>query len=222
MYEAVVMLHALAGTVALASFWTAGLARKGSPLHRRAGRIYLQAMRLILLTALPIVGALLMRERLGFALFFAYLVVIVSESVWTSLRALQLKRDPARYFGTPYRAAAVVLLASGAGMLLYGLSAGNLIFAGFAFVGLGRGGAMLVLSRRPPTPRWSLSEHLGAMIGNGVATHIAFLLIGLGRLLPETWAAPVQTFGWLAPLGVALVAGVHLTRKYVRPPALGA
>ena len=29
--------HAVVGTVALVTFWTAALARKGSPLHKRVG-----------------------------------------------------------------------------------------------------------------------------------------------------------------------------------------
>jgi len=222
MYELLVALHALAGTAALVTYWTAGLARKGSPLHRRAGRVYLRAMTVILATAAPITLVLYLRGREAFAIFFAYLLVVVSESVWTSRRALRLKRDAAAYFDGGYRLAAALLLASGAGMLVYGLSAGSALFAGFAFVGLVRGTLMLHKSARAPAPRWALAEHLNAMIGNGVATHVAFLLIGFARLLPPEWAPQVQMLGWFAPLAVSLAAGVRLTRKYLRPARAGA
>jgi len=76
----------------------------------------------------------------------------------------------------------------------------------------------------PPHPRWWMEAHLNAMLGCGVATHIAFLLIGLPRLLPAGWNGPVlQASCWLAPLVVSALARVHLARKYLAPaPARGA
>jgi hypothetical protein len=57
---------------------------------------------------------------------------------------------------------------------------------------------------------------MNAMLGCGVATHIAFLLIGLPRVLPAAWNGPaLQTFGWLAPLAVAAIASRVLARKYL-------
>ena len=55
----IVAAHVATGTVALATYWTAGLAQKGSPLHRRAGHGFLLAMLGILLT-----GALLALDAL--------------------------------------------------------------------------------------------------------------------------------------------------------------
>ena len=46
--------HAGIGALALVSFWTAALARKGSQAHRYAGRVFLLAMLGILITALPL------------------------------------------------------------------------------------------------------------------------------------------------------------------------
>ncbi|MCB1609706.1 MAG: hypothetical protein KDI71_22310, partial [Xanthomonadales bacterium] len=51
-------------------------------------------------------------------------------------------------------------------------------------------------------------------IGNGVATHIAFLGIGLRRLLPEADAGGLQLFAFTAPLLFAVIATVWLNRKY--------
>ena len=53
------------------------------------------------------------------------------------------------------------------------------------------------------------------MIGNGVATHIAFLTIGLPKVLPFLAGSSVLNLAWLAPLVVAVLAGIHLTRKYL-------
>jgi hypothetical protein len=55
------------------------------------------------------------------------------------------------------------------------------------------------------------------MIGNGVATHIAFLQIGLLRLVPELGATVIQHLAWFAPLAVGIAAGRWLDRRYLRP-----
>jgi hypothetical protein len=95
------------------------------------------------------------------------------------------------------------------------------VMLGFSLVGiLGGRGMLLLRGRGPAHPRWWMAEHIGAVLGCGVATHIAFLLIGLPRLLPAGWNGPaLQTFSWLAPLAVAGLAGVWLNRKYLPAPA---
>ena len=54
-YEVIVVLHVAFGAVALATYWTAGLVKKGTPLHRRVGQVYLLAMLAIVLTGIPLV-----------------------------------------------------------------------------------------------------------------------------------------------------------------------
>jgi hypothetical protein len=75
---------------------------------------------------------------------------------------------------------------------------------------------------RPSEPKWWLKEHFGAMVGNGVATHIAFLSIGLPKLLPMFAGPVLQNLAWLGPLSLALVARVLLDRKYMKPRAAAA
>ena len=60
------------------------------------------------------------------------------------------------------------------------------------------------------------------MVGLGAATHIAFLGIGLNRLVEAAgWAMPpqFQLVGWFAPVAVAVVAGIVLDRRY-KPKAV--
>ena len=44
MYRAIVTAHIACGVIALATYWMAGLSKKGSPLHRGAGKAYLLGM----------------------------------------------------------------------------------------------------------------------------------------------------------------------------------
>ena len=229
LYKMMLSLHGLLGALALATFWTAGLARKGSPVHRAAGKIYLVAMVALLVPAVPLAIRILLERSQVAGLFLLYLEVIVITSVWCSWRALRDKRDWAKYTGPAYRTLAWLNVASGAGVLAMGLFwAGNSrwIFVGFSLVGLLGGISMLRFARTPPTePRWWLAEHLGAMIGNGVATHIAFLSLGLPKVLPMLAGPVLQNIAWLGPLTIAVIARVWLGRKFLpkraQAPTLG-
>lgn len=218
MYGLVLIAHVAVGVVALAAYWTAGFASKGSPVHRGAGKLFMAMMLVILATALVFVARMLSRDAFGDAAFFAYLIVISGTALACGWFSLKLKRAHRRYFGGWYRALAVFNIACGAGVLALGISGGNPILMGFSSIGLLRGASMLRLSWRAESPRWWLREHLGAMIGNGVAVHVAFLLVGLNRLLPASWHGNVEMLGWLLPLAVSGVALVWFGRRYRAVP----
>lgn len=210
--------HAGLGVLALATYWIAGLSRKGSPAHRAAGKVYLPAMAGLLLAAVPLAAAVFQRFPVGGA-FLAYLLVISATSVWCSWRAVKDKKDWARYTGPVYRGLMWANLASAIAIAAVGLFVAQqmqLIIVAFSGIGGLAFVQMWRFSRRPPEdPRWSLREHLTAMLGNGIATHIAFLSIGLPKLLPGLAGPTLLNLAWLGPLVVAFVAGAWLTRRYL-------
>lgn len=211
-------LHVGLGTLALATFWTAGLSRKGSPVHRLAGKAYLLAMVGLLAAAVPLTARIASFNPVAGA-FLAYLLVITATAMWLSWRAVRDKRDWARFTGPVYRALMWANLASGlaiAGVGLFLAAQMQAIIVAFSGIGIIGFVNMWRFSRRPPEdPRWPVRQHLGAMLGNGVATHIAFLSIGLPKLLPMLAGPTLQNVAWLGPLVVAFAAGSYLTRKFL-------
>jgi hypothetical protein len=222
-YPLLVAAHAAIGVVALVSFWSAAFLRKGSPLHRRAGQLYLLAMTGIVTTGAPMaLYAWQVRERPVTAAFLAYLVVITATGVWSAWRAIRDKHDVARYTGPVYAALAWLSLLSGVAILALGMKAGAPLLAGFSVVGLFAGFDMLRKRRRraqlAARPRWWLVEHYTAMVGNGIATHIAFLGIGLPRLLPGVDGTALHYLAWFGPLVVAVAAKLMLDRRWKPRP----
>ena len=217
-YSAMVLLHVSLGTLALVTYWTAGLSKKGSPLHKTAGKVYLLAMTGLLAVALPMSLKLMASGRTVIAAFLLYLLVITCTSVWSSWRAIKDK---------VFKTLMWLNLASGIAIAIVGVVFAQkmqLIITAFSAIGLISFVQMRRFSRQPPQdPRWWLREHLGSMLGNGVATHIAFLSIGLPKLLPMPAGPALQNLAWLGPLVVAFGAGVWLTRKYLpkrEPPVV--
>lgn len=214
------MPHALAGTVALVTFWTAGLARKGSPLHKGVGKVYMVAMIAIVLTAIPLTLSMAFAGQWISATFLAYLVILVSHSCRMAWLAIRHKRDFARYTGRGFRTSAGLLTAAGITVVAVGIQFEAWLLIIFGLLGpLGGWDAWTLIRKGPQSPKWWLKEHYGAMIGNGVATHIAFLQIGLMRLIPELGSTVVQHLAWFGPLAVAFAASYWLDRRYLRPMA---
>ena len=212
--------HVAPGVLALLTFWIAALARKGSGPHRLAGKVYLLAMLALLLPAVPLSWRVLQYFNTGFGVFLFYLLLITVTALWQGWFAIRDKRDFARYTGRGYRRLAWANLVAGAGVLVLGLALQQPIFVGFSLPGLLGGRGMLVTAHRGARhPRWWMGEHLSAMLACGVATHIAFLSIGLPRLLPSLAGEGLRIFAWLAPLAIAALLRVWLLRKYLPKPA---
>lgn len=221
-YALFVSLHIGAGVIALATFWLAAALRKGSPAHRLAGKVYLCAMTAIIATGFPLVIQRLVDDQVVTATFLAYLLVITATGVWVSWRAIRDKHDVARFTGPVYVALAILSLASGLGVLALGIRVGAPLLMGFSGVGLLAGLGMLRKRRNRAAlaqrPRWWLSEHYTGMLGNFVATHIAFLSIGLPKLLPMLDGVVLNYASWFGPLLLAGLAKFWLDWRWSPRP----
>ncbi len=223
-YSTFVLLHVAAGTVALVTFWLAAVLRKGSARHRFVGRAFLLAMAVVIVSGAPLALQRLLGGHPVTAAFLGYLLLIVGTTVWLSWRAIRDRAAPQRYLGRVYHALAVANVLAGAGILVLGASVGNALLIGFSLIGIVSG---LDMWRRrrviPSQPRWWVEEHYGAMVGNGAATHVAFLAIGLPRLLPQVSESALFYAAWFLPVVLSVLAKVWLDRRYRGvPPARAA
>lgn len=222
-YKYYVMLHVAVGTLALIGFWTAAALRKGSSRHRLVGRVYLLAMVAVIVSGVPLVIQRASDGHTVTAAFLGYLLLITATGVWTAWRAIRDKADPVAYTGVVFRGFGLANVLAGFGVLALGIKVGSPLLMGFSAIGLFAGQDMLRKRRQIlGKPLWWREEHYTAMLGNGVATHIAFLGIGLPRLLPWIDGTALHYAAWFGPLLVAVIAKVLLDRKYrVQRPVQG-
>lgn len=222
-YALILALHIVAGAVALACFWSAALLRKGSPRHRAVGKAFLAAMLVIVVTSLPMaVEFALYRKQTLSALFLVYLMALTGNALWLSWRAVTDKRDWRALVARPGWALALwPLLLLAVAVLVVGWLAAEPVLSVFSAIGLWVGIRMLRFARRGPAhANWALRQHYQSMLGAGIATHVAFLGIGmrpLWRWLQAHAMVPpvvIELFPWLAPVLVAVVASIWLNRRY--------
>jgi uncharacterized membrane protein len=222
-YQTLVLAHGAAGLVALAAFWVTAALRKGTRLHRRVGGTYLVAMAVVMATTPFLAGVQFARGNAAAGTFLSYLVVITATAMWVAWRAVRDRARPEAFYGRAFRAIAWTNVASGAVALAIGLDGGGPVLVGMSLIGLVTGTRMLRAAGRPVVDRnWWLKRHYGGILGCGIATHIAFLNIGLQRLLPADLGAFAQYVGWFGPVVGALVAWLWLERRYGRGLAASA
>lgn len=219
LYKILLAAHGLCGLVALVTFWMAAFAKKGAPWHLRVGKAYMIAMLGIIATAVPMVVIIGLQGKPGIATFLAYLVVITASGIWMGWRAVKRKRDQGAFRGGAYLWVAVLNLVASVVVFAVGLKMSQVLLMGFSAVGMITGVQMLVRRARPMTAmRWWMKEHYAAMVGCGVATHIAFLAIGFDRIIrmvgidPPGW---YHLIAWFLPLSLSFVVMAWLNRKYM-------
>ena len=238
-YRFVLGFHILAGLIGLAAFWTPAIARKGGPTHVRAGRLFFWATCVVAGSG-AIMASLLLVDPLGTkplaanvssphrtaaiaaeirvtSLFLFYLVLITFVPVYHGVRVLATRRAPdtlRRPFHTAVHAAAILASAT---MVVVGLAFRQPVFFFMSPIGFLIGFGGLQFARRPyPSPMAWWYEHLGSMLGGGVAFHTAFLVLGAGRVLGLRLDSATAVIPWILPTVIGLPATVIWTSYYRR------
>lgn len=218
LYELTRWSHILAGLAALLLFWVPALTRKGGRVHRRAGALYVWAMGIVVLSAVPLSARFLWQGKWLAGVFLAYLAVITFTALWSGRTVLWHKHSPDRFYGPVVKALGVLNLVSALAVLVVGLRTQVWLFVFFAPIGLIAAADAWQKTRAPVTdPHYWWYEHIGGMIGTGIAAHVAFLNFGARWLIPgyslDGW---LGMLAWLVPVVAGVVAAEWTTRHYRR------
>lgn len=238
------LIHIAFGTAVLILVWIPISTRKGGRTHRRSGRLYLWAGRVVVASALvSCVWALVdPAERIGSGdlsrdrdavvadvrFFFSVLGVLGLIALAEMERGVfVIGRTAERSAGR--RLTAVAGLAGGSALALGGwglvtLTTGivwqGLVRIGVAALGLDVARRTLAVSRTTtPTGHQRQVAHLDAMLGSAAAFYTAFAAFGFRRILDNEilGGGLVALLPWIAPTVVA-VALTNWWKRRITPP----
>jgi hypothetical protein len=217
LYKLALTIHVLAGLTGLAAFWTPALARKGGQLHVQMGRIFYHATCAIALTGLAMAAMILAAPTPGrprvLAWFLCYLIVITFAPVHHGVRVLETRGEPHRIrtpFHTALNASAIVMAIA---MIALAFYARQPIFAALSPIGVLVGRGNLRFARLPYESRMAWwYEHMGSMLGGGIAFHTAFFVIGAGRFFGAYLTGFYATIPWVLPA----IIGIPATQIWIR------
>ncbi len=228
--EITLFIHVAVGFVGLFAFWVPVFTRKGQVNHVRFGKIFVWSGYILLAAAAIALSMRLIRMLLagtgpteapvmyGFIVFLGYLTLVTFATIWQGMRVLEHKRDRSG-LKTPFtRGVAWLSIAASVGVIAYGIlmQPGNriLLFA-LSPIGLLVGRGMLqYMNNLDGSPRGWWYEHLGAMLGAGIAFHTAFAVFGASRLFDIGLTGWVAVVPWVLPTIIGLPATFLWTRYY--------
>ena len=232
-------IHVVGGFIGLGLFWIPLLSKKGSPLHRKLGKFWVWLARVVLFTAFA--GVLMYIPELqekgrglfshpnsyAFILFLGYLSVVTYVVTIYAVAVLDHKKD-VKTLATPYMKSLAWLSIVLSGLIVaYALILRPEmmpVLLALSPVGFTTGMGMLsYMGGKESSPRGWLYEHLGSMIGAGIAFHTAFAVFGMTRMFDIGLTGWVAVIPWILPAAIGIPASIiwrrHYQRKFKEIPA---
>ena len=226
------VVHVVFGFIALAAYWVPIFAMKGAVNHVRFGKIFVWSAYIVLAGAgitlatrfamLISTGAKPADQPILFAflVFLSYLTFVTYVTVRQGMAVLRNKRDPAALRTPLNRTLAYAAILASVSLIAYAviLTPPNMILLlALSPIGIGIGTGNLGYMNRPPrSPRAWMYEHLGAMLGAGIAFHTAFAVFGSNQLFDLGLTGWVAIIPWVLPAAIGIPATYIWTRHYRR------
>lgn len=223
-------LHIVIGFIGLTAFWVPIIAQKGGLFHRRLGQVFRYCGFIVVGTACISVTLYLFQllqagrgpadypEDWAFLLFLGYLALATGVMLSHGMAVLKYKKD-LRTMASPYRLGLGYLMIFASLFIiawaLYWRPGNMLLLLVLSPLGIGNGWSILTLMRQKASdPRIWLYEHLGAMIGAGIAFHTAFAVFGANRLFNYPMSGVLSILPWVLPAAIGIPATYLWTRHY--------
>ena len=228
--DGVRLIHVTADFIGLTAFWVPIFTRKGASRHRLFGKVFKYSAYIVLSAAFLSVGYHIVDAlsrgvsprdapgQFGFVVFLGYIAVATAVMLHHGLTVLEHKRKLSemnrpldRGLAWTSIGASALIIAYAAyynppnAVLLYALSPLGLL--------TGRGILVAIKQEEGPQRAW-FYEHMGSMIGTGIAFHTAFAVFGslqLWDLGLEGWVAVIP---WVTPAIIGIPAIFIWIRHY--------
>lgn len=230
--ESIRWTHIIAGFIGLTAFWVPIFARKGGVNHRLFGKVFKYCAYIVLGGAFISValhtgiglaegeGPRKSPGSFAFLMFLGYLAVVTFAGLRHGLQVLANKRDLSAMNLTTNRFMAWLAITASAALIIYSMyfKPPNMIIL-FALspigFGIGRGILKAIKGHHPEKKAW-FYEHMGNMIGTGIAFHTAFAVFGSVRLFDLGLTGFVSVIPWILPALIGIPGTFIWTHYYKR------
>jgi hypothetical protein len=225
-------VHIAFGAVGLVAFWVPVFARKGANLHVKAGKVFVWCAYVVLAAAAAallsrVTGLLLAGQYpsdqpglYSFIVFLSYLTLVTFATVRHGMALLRHKREPGALRTPIHLVIAWSAIGASVGVIAYALfmdSPVQVLLLALSPIGFLTGRGMLrYMSAPDASPREWWYEHMGAMLGAGIAFHTAFAVFGATRLFDIGLTGYIAVIPWVTPAIIGVPAIAIWTRYYRR------
>ncbi len=158
-------------------------------------------------------------ERFGFLLFLFYLGTVTLGLTRHAVQTVRTRRDPDAMRTPGHVVIAVMPMLGSLCVIAWAIafwSSLSIVMLALSPIGfLVAHGVLTYLYQRPTEARAWFYEHMGAMLGAGIAFHTAFLVFGSRIVINLDVFGPFNWLPWVLP-GIVGTIGGHLWEKHYR------
>lgn len=233
LHKVFLVIHILAGMLGMALFFAPMLAKKGSPLHKKSGRWFSVNMHVLALSGMGM-ALLVLADPLGMkghdkqagqtseefvaqvTMFWDFLLLLCLLALFnvrhgSAVLQAGLER---RGLASPFHLSLLAVTQLWAAWTLWQSIAQHFVLGQvFAAVALVTGlGAARYLLKAQVTAAERMQQHIGNMLGCGIAIFTAFFALGGRRLLDLSANAQMAT--WVLPSVIGVVAITWYNRQW--------
>lgn len=238
LFEILVAMHIVTGSVGLVSMWVPVVGRKGSKTHKTWGKVFAWTMLATGSIAIGISLCTLISPygthptfesdplwndpavvRGVFGWMMLYLAIMTIMLAWYGLLCIRNKRAHERNRNPLNLALQFLTFVAAANCMVQGILLGQPVMIGISVVGLLAAvlNTRFIFQRDPPLNEW-LIQHTRGLVGAGISVYTAFLAFGAVNYMPKLAFTPVV---WATPtvLGVSVLlyhqAKITLARRRI-------
>jgi hypothetical protein len=230
LHEGFKYIHIIGGFIGLFLYWIPILSKKGSPLHKKVGIFWVWLARLVLATAF--LGVLMYIPKLlaagetpfshpnsyAFIMFLGYLAVVTYVVTIFAVEVLKHKTDVSGLATSFMKSLAYLSIVLSVLIIFYALfyqPDTMIVLLALSPIGLTTGWGMLkYMKGNQISKRAWLYEHLGSMIGAGIAFHTAFAVFGMSRMFDIGLTGALAVIPWILPSIIGIPASIIWSRHY--------
>jgi hypothetical protein len=235
-YNLLVFVHVSAGFFSLVLFWVPIWSKKGSPLHIRSGRWYLNIMYLVSISAFCL-SILLMIDPIAAkfstvdfssqraievsaevrrsSLFLLAISILVLVNIRHGVLSLKAKRQHSLMRAPSHLLLNTCLLIAGISLIIAASGGSRILFIIFSglCIATSVGNLRYCLKSEVANKEW-LIAHLSSMIGAGIASYTAFFVFGGNRFMVQIFDGQTMMIPWVAPgvIGGSIIS--YLSYRY--------
>ncbi len=215
-------LHIAAGVVSLILFWIPVFVKKRKGLHTKVGRIYVYAMWIVVGSAAVLCGLNIFRDRLIMAAFLGVITVLTAQPLWYAIAILKYKREVPASIIIIRRILSGILLVGSVGITIWSiqlqLKGGSILLLIFGIIGtISSLSVFTPVAKAQASANWLL-DHLGGMIGTGIAAYTAFLAFGARSLMSDLFADQLMVIPWVMPTVIGAIIIRVMKNRYSPKP----
>lgn len=218
MFSFFILIHVIAGFIALIFLWMPLFFRKGGAWHRITGWIFTFSMFIISATSVY-----LSLYRIGFdesqttaqfsfSIFLIFIAILSFSTATYGLRVLRFKKHAGKHRQAIDWFIPILLFTSATAMSIYGFLLGDSLLSWFPMIGIFLSiSHMLYWWRNPKLKKSWVIEHLTGMLSCGISTVTAFVVFGSPRFFGLNESTILL---WFAPTIVLVPLIIYFSIKY--------